>query len=159
MSHNPRERRFERTNEKGQKVEVIEETLPGKKKQYGRMERKTHNHNTYVSGSTTLPGEKRYREIVKEQEKKKKDKNEEEVVIKKEKEKEKEEGNEIRLYNPNNPFKLFSNKINFIQNDEKNKPIKREEEYYYTEINVNEFKKTDDDYYNINFLLYNFKLI
>ena len=79
--------------------------------------------------------------------------------IKKEKEKEKEEGNEIRLYNPNNPFKLFSNKINFIQNDEKNKPIKREEEYYYTEINVNEFKKTDDDYYNINFLLYNFKLI
>ena len=70
MNYKPRERRFDRLNSKGQHVEVIEETLPGKKETYGKMERKTPNHNTYASGSTTRPGEKRYKEIIKEQGKK-----------------------------------------------------------------------------------------
>ena len=73
MSYKPRKSLFERLNSKGQNVEVIEETLPGKKEKYGKMERKTPNHNTYVSVSTIRPGERRYREIIKDQGKKKKE--------------------------------------------------------------------------------------
>ena len=59
MSYKPRKSHFERLNSKDQHVEIIEETLSGKKEQYGKMERKTPNHNSYVSGSTTRPGERR----------------------------------------------------------------------------------------------------
>ena len=74
MSQKPKEKHFERINTKGQHVEVIEETLPGKKEEYGKMVKRTENHNLYESGSHNLPGEKRYREILLEQEKKKKEK-------------------------------------------------------------------------------------
>ena len=73
MSQKPKEKHFERINTKGQHVEVIEETLPGKKEEYGKMVKRTENHNLYESGTHNLPGEKRYREILLEQEKKKKE--------------------------------------------------------------------------------------
>ena len=66
MSQKPRERHFEKLNSKGELVEIIEETLPGKKEAFGQMLLRTENHNLYGSGMKTLPGEKRYREILKQ---------------------------------------------------------------------------------------------
>ena len=53
-----KERHYEIRNEKGDLVEVIEETLPGRKKNFGNMVFRTSNHNLYQSGSKRLPGEK-----------------------------------------------------------------------------------------------------
>ena len=66
MSQQPRERRFEKINSKGELVEIIEETLPGRIEAFGQMLLRTENHNLYESGTKTLPGEKRYKEILKQ---------------------------------------------------------------------------------------------
>ena len=64
------EHRFERKTSNGDIVEVIEETLPGKKEAYGNMLIRITNHNLYESGMHTLPGEKRYKEILKKKKEK-----------------------------------------------------------------------------------------
>ena len=58
-----RERRYERVNSKGDIIEVIEETLPGKRETYGNMVYKSTNHNLYQSGSHRQK-EKRYKQIM-----------------------------------------------------------------------------------------------
>ena len=67
MSQRIRERRFEKLNSKGEIIEIIEETFKGKTEAFGKMLLQTSNHNLYHSGTRTLPGEKRYTEVKKEE--------------------------------------------------------------------------------------------
>ena len=66
MSQKIKERRFEKINSKGELVEIIEETLPGKREAFGKMLIRTENHNLYESGMHMTAGEKRYKEIKKQ---------------------------------------------------------------------------------------------
>lgn len=67
MAQRIRERRFEKLNSKGEIIEIIEETFKGKTEAFGKMLLQTSNHNLYHSGTRTLPGEKRYTEVKKEE--------------------------------------------------------------------------------------------
>ena len=67
MTQRIRERRFETLNSKGEVIEIIEETFKGKTEAFGKMLLQTSNHNLYHSGTRTLPGEKRYTEVKKEE--------------------------------------------------------------------------------------------
>lgn len=59
MRRQPNQYHYERKNTKGEVFDVIEEVLPGKKEEFGNMKRQTRNHNLYVSGVSTLPGERK----------------------------------------------------------------------------------------------------
>ena len=63
MSQKIKERRFEKLISKGELVEIIEETLPGRREAFGKMLIRTENHNLYESGEHMVAGEKRYKEI------------------------------------------------------------------------------------------------
>ena len=60
-----RERRYEKVNNEGDVIEVIEETVPGGVEAYGNMLIRIENHNLYESGIHNLPDQLRLREILK----------------------------------------------------------------------------------------------
>lgn len=62
MRRQPQQYHYEKKNTKGEVFDVIEEVIPGKKEEYGNMHRQTRNHNTYVSGVNTLPGQRKLTE-------------------------------------------------------------------------------------------------